>query len=89
MNTLTIYSTATCGFCHMLKKFLDDHGIGYQSKMADENPEFARELHERSGQLGVPFSVIENEKGEVLESVLGFDVQKFNRLIQDGVLQKD
>ncbi len=70
----------------MLKRFLDDHKIAYEVKMADEDQAIAQELFERSGQLGVPFSVVEDEKGEVVESVLGFNVQKFNQLIQQGKL---
>ena len=72
----------------MLKNFLQDHGIAYTTKMADENQDYARELFEKSGQLGVPFSVIEDQDGKVIESVLGFDVRKFNQLVQEGVLTK-
>lgn len=71
----------------MLKKFLEDHKISYKTKMADESQEIAQELFERSGQLGVPFSVIEDEEGKELDRVLGFDVQKLNKLIQDGTLK--
>lgn len=72
----------------MLKKFLDDHSIPYITKMADEDQDIARELFEKSGQLGVPFSIIEDEEGKTVESVLGFDVAAFNRMIQNGTLVK-
>lgn len=71
----------------MIKKFLDDHKIDYQVKMADEDQAIAQELFEKSGQLGVPFSIVENDQGETLESILGFDVHKLNKLVQDGVLK--
>ncbi len=69
---ITIYSTATCGFCKMLKSYLNSKGIKYDVKMADEDQALARELYEKSGQLGVPFTIIEKEDGSV-ENILGFD----------------
>ena len=68
----TIYSTATCGFCKMLKSYLSSKDISYDVKMADEDQNLARELYEKSGQLGVPFTIIEKEDGTV-ENILGFD----------------
>lgn len=72
MKNITIYSTATCGFCKMLKGYLNDKGIKYDVKMADENQEIAKELYEKSGQLGVPFTIITDDNGDE-EKILGFD----------------
>jgi len=77
MKNITIYSTATCGFCKMLKSYLNDKGIKYDVKMADEDQAIARELYEKSGQLGVPFTVITDENGKE-EMVLGFDRPKID-----------
>jgi len=77
MKNITIYSTATCGFCKMLKSYLNDKGIKYEVKMADEDQAIARELYEKSGQLGVPFTVITDEDGKE-EMVLGFDRPKID-----------
>jgi glutaredoxin len=56
----------------MLKSYLNDKGISYDVKMADEDQSIAMELYEKSGQLGVPFTVITDENGKE-EMVLGFD----------------
>lgn len=72
MANITIYSTATCGFCKMLKSYLNDKGVKYEVKMADEDQAIAQELYEKSGQLGVPFTVIIKEDGNE-EMILGFD----------------
>ncbi len=77
MKNITIYSTATCGFCKMLKSYLNDKGIKYDVKMADEDQSLARELYEKSGQLGVPFTVITKDDGSE-EKILGFDRQKID-----------
>lgn len=70
-SKITIYSTATCGFCKMLKSYLNEKGIKYDVKMADEDQDIARELYEKSGQLGVPFTIVEKDGKE--EKILGFD----------------
>lgn len=77
MKNITVYSTATCGFCKMLKGYLTDKGVKYEVKMADEDQAIAQELYEKSGQLGVPFTVITDEDGKE-ENVLGFDRQKID-----------
>lgn len=74
---ITIYATHTCGFCNMLKNYLDQHKIAYNVKFADEDPKLAQELFEKSHQLGVPFTVIEKDDGSEI-SVLGFDKPKID-----------
>lgn len=80
MKNITIYSTATCGFCKMLKSYLNDKGIKYDVKMADEDQNIARELYEKSGQLGVPFTVITDDLGKE-EMILGFDRHKIDTVL--------
>lgn len=77
MKNVTIYSTATCGFCKMIKSYLSDKGIKYEVKMADEDQAIAKELYAKSGQLGVPFTVISDDDGKE-ELILGFDRQKID-----------
>lgn len=75
MKNVTVYSTATCGFCKMLKSYLSDKGVKYEVKNADEDQEIAKELYDKSGQLGVPFTVITDQDGKE-EYILGFDRKK-------------
>ena len=77
---ITIYSTATCGFCKMLKSYLSSKEIKYDVKMADEDQAIARELYEKSGQLGVPFTIIEKSDGSE-EKILGFDRPRFDSIL--------
>ncbi len=69
---ITVYSTASCGFCKMLKSYLDSKNVEYEVKAADEDQKIAQELYEKSGQLGVPFTVIEDSDGKE-QHILGFD----------------
>ena len=80
MKTITIYSTATCGFCKMLKSYLMSKEIAFDVKMADEDQSIAEELYEKSGQLGVPFTIITNEDGSE-EKILGFDRPRFDQVL--------
>ncbi len=79
-KNITIYSTATCGFCKMLRSYLDDKKIEYKVKAADEDQSIAKELYEKSGQLGVPFTVIEKEDGSE-EGILGFDRARIDSVL--------
>ncbi|MDZ7744792.1 MAG: glutaredoxin family protein [Candidatus Saccharibacteria bacterium] len=80
MSKITIYSTSTCGYCKMLKSYLQNHDITYDEKIADEDQSLAKELYEKSGQLGVPFTIIEQDNGEEV-SVLGFDRHKIDHAL--------
>ena len=77
MSKIIIYSTATCGYCKMLKSYLQSKNIEYEEKHADLEQSLAQELYEKSGQLGVPFTIIEKDDGSQ-ESILGFDRQKID-----------
>lgn len=77
MSKITIYSTTTCGYCKMLKSYLQSKDIAYDEKLADLDQKYAQELYDQSGQLGVPFTIIEKEDGSV-EGVLGFDRPKID-----------
>ncbi len=72
MSKITIYSTATCGYCKMLKSYLQSKDITYDEKHADQDQKLAEELYEKSGQLGVPFTIVEKNDGSE-EKIVGFD----------------
>ncbi len=76
MKKITVYSTTTCPYCVMLKRWLDDRSIPYTNYMVDQNPIAAQNMINLSGQRGVPFSTIEGKDGQ-LEKILGFDRPRF------------
>lgn len=75
MSKNTIYSTATCGYCKMLKSYLQSKDITFEEKHVDKDHKLAEEVFEKSGQLGVPFTIIEKDDGTE-EKILGFDKSK-------------
>ncbi len=80
MSKITIYSTATCGYCKMLKGYLQSKDISYEEKHVDQDQSLAMEMFEKSGQMGVPFTVIEKEDGSE-EKILGFDRQRVDSVL--------
>ena len=81
MKKVTIYSTATCAYCKMLKGYLLSKGISYEEKHVDQDPALAQELVDKSHQMGVPFSLIEEEGQEPI-AILGFDMQGVNQVLE-------
>lgn len=75
---ITIYSTTTCPYCMMLKRWLDEKKIEYTDYMVDKNPIAAQAMVRYSGQRGVPFSTIEHGDGSV-DKILGFDRAQFEK----------
>lgn len=77
---ITIYSTKTCAFCRMLKDYLQKNHIEYDEKHADDDPKLAQELYEKSGQLGVPFTIVEQDGAETAR-ILGFDKPQIDAVL--------
>ena len=76
MKKITVYSTTTCPYCVMLKRWLDEKSIAYTNYNVDQNPIAAQSMVNLSGQMGVPFSTIEYEDGQ-MEKIVGFDRMRF------------
>jgi glutaredoxin-like YruB-family protein len=62
-----IYTTPTCPYCKMAKKFLDDNGIKYQEFNIVENKAAREEMKNKCNSLAVPTICIDNEV------LVGFD----------------
>jgi glutaredoxin len=63
-KNITIYTTNTCAYCVMVKKYLTSKGHAYQEVNLDEKPEERQKIIELSGQMTVPVTVIDNEAGK-------------------------
>lgn len=81
--SVTIYTTTTCPYCKMEKEYLDSKGVKYENVFVDQDANKAQEMMDLSGQLGVPFTVIEEEDGSETK-ILGFDKPKLNEALGIG-----
>ncbi len=58
---IKVYSTPTCPYCKMVKKFLQDNSISYQDLNVAEDRAALEDIINRSGQMGVPVIDIDGE----------------------------
>lgn len=75
MKNITIYSTPTCHFCHLAKDYFIANGIVYTEHNVATDLEKRKEMVEKSGQMGVPVIIIDNEL------TVGFDQPKIAKLL--------
>lgn len=80
MAKVTMYTTRTCPFCLMQKDYFAECGIKYTEILVDENPDEAMKMVEISGQMGVPFTVIDQDNGQRV-TILGFDRAKIDEAL--------
>lgn len=52
--SVTVYSTPSCGYCTMAKKYFDENNVSYVDYNVSENSAKAEEMIQKSGQMGVP-----------------------------------
>lgn len=72
---VTIYSTPTCVYCNMAKKFFNEKGVKYTEYNVGSDLEKRKEMVEKSGQMGVPVIDI---GGEV---VVGFNESAVSEML--------
>lgn len=74
-KNITIFTTNTCAYCGMVKKWLSAKGMGYEEVNLDEHPERQQEAFELSGQLAVPVTVV-TKQDDTKEIVVGYNLAK-------------
>ena len=72
---ITIYTTNTCGYCVMVKKWLTAKGHTYSEVNLDEQPERTQEALAVSGQLAVPVTVV-TKQDDSQEIIVGYNLAK-------------
>ena len=75
VKNVTIFTTNTCAYCGMVKKWLGAKGIGYEEVNLDQNPERQAEALRLSGALTVPVTII-TKHDDTQEVVVGFNLAK-------------
>lgn len=73
--SVKVYSTPSCIYCNMVKKYLETKHVPYENIDVSEDMASAAELVEKSGQRGVP--VIDFD-GTI---IVGFDKNRIDSLL--------
>jgi glutaredoxin 3 len=74
-KNITIFTTNTCAYCGMVKKWLGAKGFSYEEVNLDENPDRQKEAYEMSGQLAVPVTVV-TKTDDSKEVIVGYNLAK-------------
>lgn len=74
-KNITIFTTNTCAYCVMVKKFLTAKNVAYEEVNLDEHPERQKEAFEVSGQLAVPVTIV-TKQDDTREIVVGYNLSK-------------
>lgn len=75
MNTVTIYSTPVCHFCHAAKDFFKENNVEYTEHDVAADLEKRTEMIDMTGQMGVPVIRINDDV------IIGFDEGKLRELL--------
>ena len=73
VKNITIFTTNTCAYCGMVKKWLDAKGHGYEVVNLDESPERQEEALRLSGALTVPVTVV-TKHDDSQQVIVGFNL---------------
>jgi glutaredoxin len=74
-KNITIFTTNTCSYCVMVKKFLDMKGMSYEVVNLDDHPERQEEAFNVSGALTVPITVV-TKHDDSQEVVVGYNLSR-------------
>lgn len=74
-HSVTVYSTQTCPYCVLAKKYLTSKGVEYKDVDVGVNQAAAMEMVKKSGQMGVPVIDID---GKI---VIGFRQEAIDQLL--------
>lgn len=74
-SDVTIYSTPACGYCKKAKAFFADNDVEYTEHDVSDNKEKREEMVQKSGQMGVPVIIVNDE------IIVGFDKDKLTQVL--------
>ena len=75
VKNITIFTTNTCAYCVMVKKWLGAKGIGYEEVNLDTDPARQQEAYEASGQFSVPITIV-TKQDDTKEVIVGYNLAK-------------
>lgn len=76
-NSIVIYSTPTCHFCHQAKEYFTSKGWEFTDVNVAGDIDKQKELVAKSGQFGVPVIIIKDK------IIVGFDRAKIDQLMSN------
>ena len=75
--TVKIYTTESCPWCKKVKEFFKENKVKYKEIDVGADQKAAKEMVEKSGQTGVPVTIVDNH-----EPIVGFDEAKLKKALK-------
>ncbi len=75
VKNITIFTTNTCAYCGMVKKWLGAKGHTWDEVNLDDHPERQAEAMKISGALTVPVTIV-TKQDDSQEVVVGYNLAK-------------
>ncbi|MEI6751137.1 MAG: glutaredoxin family protein [Candidatus Saccharibacteria bacterium] len=75
VKNITIFTTNTCAYCVMVKKYLGSKNMTYEEVNLDDQPERQAEAFKLSGALTVPVTLITRDD-DTQDVVVGYNLSK-------------
>lgn len=75
-KSIIVYSTPTWPFCKKVKEYLSENKIPFQEKNVAVDRDAAEEMIEKTKQLGVPVTIIDDK-----DIIIGFNQAKLDELL--------
>ena len=72
---VVIYSTPTCPYCKRAKDYISQKGFSFVEHNVAEDRDAAKEMIQKSGQMGVPVITVDDE------IVVGFNQSLLDKLL--------
>ena len=77
---ITVFSSPACPYCIQVKEFLKENKVEFDLVDLGKEPDKAQQLVEKTGQMGVPVTIIEeNGKEEIL---VGFNQEQLKQTLK-------
>ncbi|PJE65595.1 NrdH-redoxin [Candidatus Saccharibacteria bacterium CG10_big_fil_rev_8_21_14_0_10_47_8] len=74
-KNITIYTTNTCSYCVMVKRWLGSKGISYEEVNLEQHPDRQAEVLSMSGALTVPITVV-TKNDDSKEVIVGYNLAR-------------
>lgn len=74
-KNITIFTTNTCTYCVMVKRYLKAKGHDYEEVNLDSDPARQKEAYELSGAMTVPITVV-TKQDDSREVIVGYNLAK-------------
>jgi len=74
-KTITVYIRTACPYCELVKKFLDNKGVTYQTINMEEDGDALNKVMSMTGRTIAPTTLIESEDG-TQDIVVGFNLSR-------------